>query len=248
MAGTPILSRISDTILNLLFPPRCGFCEDIIGWVSPGKYRLCESCVEKISFIGEDACRYCGKQLSTYGLKLCDQCTEDKYFSMVVSACEYSGLIREKLIEHKFKGNKQLYKVFASLVIEKFKMTNDQEFDIIISVPMHSSKFAERGYNQSELIAVEISRYFSIPVSINNLIKSRPTQVQSKLDKRSRMVNVNGAFGVVCSDDIKDKKVLLIDDIITTGATINECSRVLLEAGAREVYAATVATGRNDLD
>ncbi len=242
------LTKISETFLNLFFPPRCGFCSEIISWIPKPRYMLCEECLSKISLINMEACKYCGKQLKTDTRKVCPQCTGEKNYSNVFSSCEYSGLIRDKLLEYKFKGNKQLYKVFASFIIDKLKMTNQVGFDIIISVPLHLSKLEERGYNQSELIAKEIAQYFLIPLSINNLVKSKPTESQSKLDKKGRSINVKGAFCVRDNYEIRDKKVLLVDDIITTGATVNECSKVLVQAGAGEVYVVTVATGIIDTD
>lgn len=243
-----MLTKISETILNLFFPPRCAFCSEIINWIPMPKHMLCEECLSKISFINMKACKYCGKQLKTDTGRVCPQCTGGKYYSEVFSSCEYSGLIRDKLLEYKFKGNKQLYKVFASFIIDKLKMTNQAGFDIIISVPLHLSKLEERGYNQSELIAKEIAQYFSISLSINNLVKSKQTESQSKLDKKGRGINVKGAFCISDNHEVIGKRVLLVDDIITTGTTVNECSKVLLQAGAEEVYVVTVATGIIDTD
>lgn len=123
-------------------------------------------------------------------------------------------------------------------------MTNENNFDIIISVPMHEENFKKRGYNQSELIARHIAKYYSKPVDVNSLIKTKATLTQSKLDKKDRVRNIKDAFKVVFPKKIKGQKVLLVDDILTTGATVNECSRVLYESGAADVIVATAATGR----
>lgn len=243
-----ILLRIADIILNLLFPLRCGFCSEIIPCIQATRYPLCEKCLSKIKFIGQNACAYCGKELNDGEKNICKYCKGARYYEKVISVCEYSGLAREKILEFKFMGKKELYKVFSILIIEKLKMTNFRNFDIIISVPIHSSKLAERGYNQSELIAREIAKYFGLPVSSSNLIKDKQTESQSLLDKTKRIMNVLDSFRVQDKREIKGKKVLLVDDIITTGATVNECSKVLKQAGGLEVYVVTIATGRSDVN
>lgn len=243
-----IFSKLAGIILNLFFPPRCEFCSVIINWIHPHKYQLCEDCLAKISFVGLEACDYCGKQLKNIGYAKCEQCTGSAYYSKILSACEYAGLLRDKLLEFKFRGHRQLCTILALFIIEKLKMTNHRQFDIILSVPIHSSKLKERGYNQSELLANEVAKFLSIPISTQNLIKKKPTESQSKLDKKDRWINVKDAFQVMDEEKINGKKVLLIDDIITTGATANECSKVLRQAGASRIYVATVATGKNDLE
>ena len=127
-------------------------------------------------------------------------------------------------------------------------MTNDHEFDIIISVPVHIWKLQERGYNQSELAAKEIAKFYLVPISINNLIKIKQTENQSKPNRKDRLSNLAGSFKVINDQEILGKKVLLIDDVITTGSTANECSKVLLLAGAKDICVATIATGKNDID
>lgn len=243
-----IFTKPAEIILNLLFPPRCSFCSEVISCIPVPEYYLCESCLSQVLFIGIEACRYCGKRLRDREEIICGQCVEQRYYSKVISACEYSGLVREKILEYKFDGSRQLHKVFSEVIINKLKMTNDQQFDIIISVPVHMSKLQERGYNQSELIAKEIAKYFLVQISIDNLIKIKPTMSQSKLHRKDRLSNLAGSFQVTNNQDILGKKILLVDDIITTGSTANECSKVLMQAGAKDITVVTIATGKNDMD
>ncbi len=243
-----ILNQIYDFALNLLFPPRCEFCSELMEWFPKPNAPLCEPCLQEALIIEDNSCVYCGKRMRDDSRTTCGQCAGMRYYARVYSACEYEGLIRDKLLEFKFKGRKQLARALTWLIIEKLKMTNNLNFDIIVSVPVHYAKMNERGYNQSELIARRLADYYSKPLSTHSLVKSKPTESQSKLDKRDRNVNVRGAFELIDADKITGKKVLLVDDIITTGATVNECSRVLIEAGAKEVYVVTAATGKNDYD
>lgn len=235
-------------VLNLFFPPRCGFCAALFDWAAVPEANLCEQCISRITFIGLESCRFCGKQLNNHKQTECGQCAGLKYYTRAISACEYEGLVREKLLEFKYKGNRQLAGIFSYFIAKKLKMTKQQNFDIIISVPIHSSKREERGFNQSELIAGSIAEYLGKPLSTCNLIRTKQTESQSKLDKKYRFQNIRDAFEVVNAGEIRGKRILLIDDILTTGATANECSKILKESGAEEVYVATVATGRSNPD
>ena len=125
-----------------------------------------------------------------------------------------------------------------------FMMTNYTKFDIIISVPLHKNREAKRGYNQARLVSGALSRITGIKEYSRLLVRNRNTGAQSLLDRKSRLVNLNDAFGITNERLIKDKNILLIDDIMTTGSTINECARTLKKAGARTVTAAVIATGQ----
>lgn len=238
------LEKIYRTLLDLIFPPRCYFCSKIIDFFNRGKYDLCRECLSQISFIGAKACKFCGKQLKDYHDDLCEYCQPNKYYIRLISACEYDDVLREKLLEFKFEGKKELYKVFSLILIEKLKMTDDIKFDIIISVPIHESKLKQRGYNQTQLIAQDIAKKLQIEIENDVLIKSKITKNQSELNRDERKTNIINSFIIQNGEKIKEKRILLIDDIVTTGATVNECSRMLKENGAKEVFISTVATGK----
>ena len=238
------LKKITDILINLLFPPHCQFCSEVISWIPEKKFELCDECLKKVSFIGMDSCALCGKKLYDEKCQSCETNHEQRYYTSVISACEYEGLIREKLLDFKFNGEKILAEIFSQFLIEKLKMTEKNKYDIIISVPMHIVRQKERGYNQSELIAEKIAEHIGIPLMQNALTKNKPIERQSKLNKQQRNQNVKDVFVILNDLDIDGKTVLLIDDIITTGATVNECSKALIKAGAKEVFVATVAAGR----
>lgn len=125
-----------------------------------------------------------------------------------------------------------------------FEKENITNIDLIVPVPLHRSRKAERGYNQAELLAKYLSSKLGIPLNSRNLIRTKATKIQNKLSRHEREQNLKDAFIIRQSNVFKDKRILLVDDIFTTGATVNECSRILMECGVKEVYVITIATGR----
>ena len=213
-------------LLDLIFPPKCIFCGRLL---EPGTdIRICVDCHPKI----------------IHHKGSLSKCFENKAksFDKVIAACEYEGIIREALIRFKFYNKPGYGKTFASLLLEAIRKIDDlPPIDMIMSVPLHKKRKRTRGYNQSLILARHISRWTGIPERSAILARVRNTDVQSLLDAKKRAENVQGAFSVTAHEKIKGKKVLLIDDIITTGSTIDECCRVLKEAGVSYAAAAAVA-------
>lgn len=140
------------------------------------------------------------------------------------------------MIKYKFNEKSYLYKMFCEIIIKNKNACEFLEsYDIIIPVPMNKKKKRKRGYNQTELIAKEIAKYFDIQVDIKSLIKEKHTPMQSSLGKNERIKNVQNVYKVLYPEKIKGKNVLLLDDIYTTGATIDECKKMLQQAGTKKV-------------
>ena len=212
-----------EKILSLIFPNVCGFCNKINN---------------------NNLCKRCELNLSKYKIDCIKNCTNDrrKYFDYLFCALKYENIIREKIIQYKFNENSYLYKTFVKIIIKNEKLYRFLKlYDIIIAVPMHKKKKAVRGYNQCELIANEIAKQMTLKFEKNILIKIKDTKIQSTLTKSQRMKNVKDAFCIKDIEKIKGKKVILIDDIYTTGSTVNECSRILKQSGAKEVCVITIA-------
>lgn len=215
-------------LLNLIFPPKCIFCSNILGLNA--EIHICKDCYKKIPFIDE------AKAALKKGFN---------YYDDIVCVCEYSGIIKNALRRFKFSSKPAYARTLSLLLVQELKkMTNSHKFDIIISVPLHKQKEQERGYNQSYLISKEISRELGYCEQSMVLKRIRNTGSQSRLDKSMRMTNVKDAFRVDNVEAVKGKTILLVDDILTTGNTINECCRVLKQAGAAKVIAAVIASGR----
>ncbi|HOJ10370.1 MAG TPA: ComF family protein [Clostridiales bacterium] len=168
--------------------------------------------------------------------------TPCRYFDRVFCVFEYSGYVREAIVRYKYFGKSHYYKTFAALLADKLKrITCSGDFNVILSVPLHKHKERKRGYNQSRLISKELSRIMQVPERSELLERIKNTPAQSLLHKNERYLNIKNAFKVTDVLEVKGKSILLIDDVLTTGNTLNECSRVLKEAGAKKVDIAVIA-------
>ena len=211
-----------EKLLELIFPRRCGFCNLLIK---------------------EDyACKKCKKKLEYIYNNEVDNIVE-KNFEIIVSAYIYTGIIREKLLEFKFKNKKYLYRALTEKLLKDLqRYVND--IDYIVPVPISFKRYMERGYNQSYLIAKHISEKVNKPLCRFVLIKSKNNKKQSELGVKARITNVNNVYKVLNTKIIYGKNILLIDDIYTTGATVNECSKVLKQSGVKNIIVATIAKAK----
>ena len=164
---------------------------------------------------------------------------KDKYFDSLTYLFKYEGKIRDKLLKYKFRDYSYLYNFFAQIIINNCNLKNN--YDIILAVPIHKKRKAKRGYNQSELIAREIAKKLNMEYYNSVLIKDINNIPQSTLTQAERQENVLGIYKVINSQKIENKSILLIDDIYTTGSTVNECSRVLKQNGAKSIDILTIA-------
>lgn len=157
----------------------------------------------------------------------------------------YNRFAREKIKEYKYRGKNYLYKPFGEIMTATIKHKILEDYiDLIAYIPAHRRKEALRGYNQAELLAEYIAEKLNKPLLKNNLIKLKWTENQSHSNKADRVINLRDSFHIKSSEEIKEKKILLIDDIITTGATMEECSRVLMNNGAREVIGLALTSSK----
>lgn len=236
---------IIETILDWVYPPHlnCLVCEKPL---KPGERDVCGRCIKDIEYISDPCCVKCGKPLyGNPGVKLCHDCnTVEHVFTQAASVGIFEGTLKQMLFHFKFKGKTRLAGVLGELMSQKLKALAWPEFDAVIPVPLSSKRFAQRGYNQSQLLAAQVATRHGIRLAANRLVKTRDTRIQRKLNREERMRNLKDTFCVKNSSQLKQKRVLLIDDIYTTGATVNECSRVLIENYVKEVYVLTAASGK----
>ncbi len=166
----------------------------------------------------------------------------ENYYNRHIYFFKYDGVIRKLLINYKFSEKSYLYKTFTNFIIKNERFCEIiKSYDIIIPVPISKKRSKERGYNQSYLIAKEIGKYFDIRVENKCLIKHKNIVEQSKLGKEERQKNIVGVYSLKESYKVQDKRILLIDDIYTTGSTANECCKTLLKANIKFVDILTVA-------
>ena len=217
MALQDDLNRLQKQLGNFLFPRKCPFC----GTVTGGRL-LCGSCERTLPYTGENALRQ-----GTFG-----RCASPLY---------YTGPVREAILRFKFQGRTGGLDCFGRLMADCAARWYPGEFDTVTWVPVSKKREHERGYDQAHLLAKETARHWGIePVRL--LRKTRNNAAQSGLSSAAeRRGNVLGVYEAENTDRIRGAKILLIDDILTTGATLGECVRVLREAGAADVVCATLA-------
>lgn len=237
----------ADVLKNMIFPP---WCECIVcGAKDATIYRhfVCGRCWTRLPFIRGRFCLECGKQLPhTYQSDYCPDCSIDvHYFDGARSVFYYTQPVKNIISKYKFHKNRDLYTSLSGFMVDILEDTCWTHIDYIIPVPLHRQRLKERGFNQSEWLALGIYLRKGMKVMNHILIRKQNTLSQSSLKKQDRLLNIKGAFQVVKPDAISGKNILLIDDIYTTGATINECSRTLKKYGANKIYALTLATGMN---
>jgi len=164
------------------------------------------------------------------------------YFDYHIYFFKYEGIIRQTILRYKFRDKSYLYKTFTNFFIKNENFCRFLEnYDIIIPVPISKKRNKERGYNQSLLIAREISKKLNIKLVKNCLYKTKNVIEQSKLSKEERELNIQGVYSLKNSEKLENKKILLVDDIFTTGSTVNECCKVLLSAKPSEITVLTIA-------
>ena len=233
--------ELFEAATSLLYPPVCTICR---GKTRAGEY-LCAPCETKALRIVAPFCQQCSEPFAgkITGAFTCANCAHRTiYFDAAVAAYRGRGVVRQ--IIHDFKYGRQIYLrhlvarwLCAALDDERLR---GREFDLVVPVPLHPTRQRERGFNQASLLAELLSARTAIrckPV----LKRIRYTTTQTALDRAERMENLHNAFRLRKNADVRGLRVLLIDDVLTTGSTLSECARVLKRAGATSVHAATAA-------
>jgi len=234
-------------VLDFIYPPRCLVCRKLI----QENEGLCVDCLEKIQLIEKPYCHKCGKPLEFEATfedvqaPVCLDCRNKKlFFNFARSIGRYDGVLKECVHFLKYRSKKVLLKPISCLISKNLENTFLwEEFSFITPVPLHKKRYREREFNQAELIADLIGKQFRISVLPQALERTVYTSPQIKLNKEERLRNVKGVFKAGEHPWIRNSRILLVDDVYTTGSTLNECARVLKKAGAQEVYAFTLAHG-----
>ena len=211
-----------DSFIDFLYPRKCAYCNKKIN-----ERYTCRKCANIIEYYHEKVNIYANNEFG------CDQ---------IISSMPYDGFMKKCVWQYKFRDAKYFAPAFAEILSSKIKKYNIK-FDLIIAVPISSRRMKERGYNQSELIAKNLSKLTGINYQKDVLIKIKNNLRQSELNLNERKENVKDAYSIKNIECIADKKILLLDDIYTTGATINECAKILKLAGAKEVIGLTLMYG-----
>ncbi len=237
MKKTEIISRV-------FFPAECPLCSKTLKINED----FCLCCGSDEVRLSPDCCENCGNER-----KLC--CCDSEFSSVlphITGVFTYDGLIKNMLLSFKFSGRKNLYRRFGDCLAERVATAYaNADFDAVTFVPSSEEGIIEKGYNPAQLIAERTAEKLFLPCE-QLLIKSKETEKQHVLSGRERKTNIKDSFSPAESSKIRNRTILLCDDIKTTGATLKECSDVLFRHGAKDVYCATVAVTSNlnffDLD
>lgn len=233
-----MIKKFFDKVLMWLFPPHCPYCSRVIRTHE----LLCDDCKAELNkIIINDKCTFCamGKDDCSCGKKKSE-------YKAIIAPFYYDDMIKKAVYNLKFFNDTLACRDMGyRMALEIQKEYEDIKFDFITPVPISKKRHRERGYNQSALLAEIISEEARIPISDKLICKSIHNAPQNSLSAKERKGNVIGVYEEVDVDLIKDKTILLIDDIKTTGSTLNECARVLNANGAKAVYCCTFAVTKN---
>ena len=228
---------------DLIYPNNCVLCRTFFP-CGNSPTNLCPDCLDTMEHNLPPFCAKCSKHLVHVEQRLCFDCLKrDHYFDGAFSACFYNDTMRRLLHLFKYANKTSLRHYLGNLMISFIKTTpvDLKDTDVLVPVPLHPVRLRERGYNQSALLAEKIAHRFDLPVSSDNLIRIRHTQNQALIGVKNRWTNIQGAFRIKHSSRFLEKSVLLVDDLLTTGATVSEAARVLKSAGAKKVHVLTAA-------
>ena len=234
------LKKIVKKIMDTIYPERltCVFCGNEI--FDENNKSTCPHCEKSLPQIFGKICNKCGQPMNNMA-NYCEMCKGGKHiFTKSRSAFVYEGRVSGAILNFKFHNAKYYFKPFAYYLAQIYKEYN-YDCDVVIPVPIHSTRLIERGYNQSELMANKLCEILNLPLDTTSLIKIKKTKNQAELDFKQRQTNLLGAFKVTDKKKIKGKNILIIDDVYTTGATIDGCAVELFKAGAKSVCALTLA-------
>lgn len=235
------LSALLDPVLALIYPPRCSLCRTLCSAAC-----LCDACADAITPVPDPKCAHCGHPC---GDNIhCSNCRFRRpAFVRGRALGGYEGILRDAIHRFKFHDRPALAEPLgirlAAFARAESSFLHSLQFDALVPVPMHPTRKRLRGYNQSERLARVVARELSLPLETRCLVRARPTRPQVGLSGKSRQTNLHGAFAVPHPAGVTGKTLLLIDDVTTTGATLNECAATLTSAGAQAVYALTLAAG-----
>jgi ComF family protein len=231
-----------ELLWNLLFPRRCPVCNDV---VIPKGHLICPTCIPKLSLVKEPTCRKCGKEMIIHTAEYCFDCTKHKRtFEYGKVLLNYNDTAKTSMSKIKYNNKREYLDFYGEAICRRYKkQIARMNADALVPVPIHKSRKRERGFNQAEVLADKISKHTGIPVFPDALLRSKKTAPQKVLNPGERLKNLEEAFlpGQIPQGI---NTVILIDDIYTTGSTIEACTRALRRAGVKKIYFLTICIGR----
>ena len=234
-----MIRKAGKLFLDMLYPRRCPVCYDI---AVPGGSRICNVCREKLKPITGPRCFRCSKPLKREEQEYCKDCRKTRLFDQGIGIFPYGSVLQESLFKLKY-GKRQEYGSFYGQIAAVYsrEIIRNWGVEIIIPIPLHRKRMEIRGYNQAELIAEALGNTLCIPVDSRLMKRKVNTRPQKELDYRERKQNMKNAFFLKGENSYR--RILLVDDIYTTGSTIEAAAELLKRNGAENVFFLTIAMG-----
>lgn len=232
---------IGERIISGLYPRQCPVCKEI---VYPKGDTICKKCRSGLTYISGARCRKCSKPVHNERVEYCYDCSiKEHFYNEGISLFEHKGSIKDAIYDIKYNNKREYLDFFADeIVLRCGDIIKEWDADVMVPVPLYKRKEIKRGFNQAMEAAVRIGRRLEIPVAGNVLYRIQDTVPQKELTDIDRKKNVENAF-IVSKNIVKFKKVIIVDDIYTTGSTIDACASVLINAGIEKVYFVTLSIG-----
>jgi ComF family protein len=242
------LGRLGRSLSDLFLPRQCAGCQET--WLDSHRGFWCEACLDELPWIESPICPQCGRPFPKSPSApdhSCGDCLQSVFlFDSARSATHYAGVVRKRIHQLKFGGQLHWVPPLAELLVNLFRREESPCADMILPVPLHMHRLRQRGFNQAGLLAGSLGGHLGIPVRFDILVRKCWTEPQTRLNREQRLQNVKDAFDVMNASGVTDRNVLIIDDVYTTGTTLNECARTLKAAGVSEVHALTVCRALPD--
>jgi len=233
-------------LVDIVYPATCLICKTRLKGKPAVDTVICMHCWKRINKNVPPFCSRCGRHLEKRDLakNICPRCIRSSlHFDRAFSACNYEGVTKELIHAFKYKGKQHLGLTLSRLMsqfIDEYNVPIDF-VDAIVPVPLHNSRLREREFNQAHLLSRHIGERYKKEVASSVLIRHRPTPPQAELEEHRRLMNVKGSFSVSRDASVQGKTILLIDDVLTTGATCSEAAYALKSSGAHIVFVMTLA-------
>lgn len=234
------ICRLDRWFLDLLYPPRCPVCDKVV-LAGEG---LCSDCRNVVQKVGEPACMKCGKPLGSARKEFCFDCGRKKHsFQQGKALWVYEKGVRGSIYRFKYQNRREYGRVYAAEIAKQYaEWIWSRKIQGIVPVPLHRNRKKRRGYNQAEVLARELGEILGIPVYTDVLIRVRDTKPQKVLNDAERKYNLKNAFKTG-GNVVQLQYVLIVDDIYTTGSTLDAAAAALLLAGVLEVYVCCISIG-----
>ncbi len=236
----------ADALASVFFPAPCGICEKLL--LRANRVPICEECLASFTPIPRRACEICGQPIESFyteaeaGLR-CANCAPPRYaFARARSIAIYEDALVSAVLMLKYRRMEPLGKWFGRRLMELVRSQGEAyAADVVVPVPLHQDRLKDRGFNQAELLAKPLAKALKLPCKLNLLVRTRERPQKRVLSIEERWEAVRGAFATRRGSQVDKLRVLLVDDVLTTGATLDACARALLDSGAKSVVAVTIA-------